>query len=253
MDTRGFVKSLRMLAELKKDVPKVVKRVAGNVVKDCMKLTPPFGGAPSSESWGVQKKAGEKAVENDLRKIFVKLGDLDVVQSSKPGSIGAALRRAAKDGDASLVVKLLGKIRIDAAGFSLTPRESDHLAKRTKYGRARKGGGTYFVNGGIEAFVKATQKRVGKAKHGWQASASALGIKGIPRWIAGQQGPSGAVTITGDGTPRFSVTFENTVPYIQARGGDLRIVASAFKSTTVRLEKEVEKLLAYKMRKAKLA
>jgi hypothetical protein len=253
MNTESFQKSLRSLADLKKDVPKLVKRVAANVVKDCMKLTPPFGGAPSSETWGTQKKSGERAVENDLRQIFVKLGDLDAVKMHKTNGVGAALKLYASKGDANAVVKILHNIKINAAGFSIEPRQGDHLAKRTKYGRARKSGGTYFVDGGLEAYIKTTQKRVGKAKHGWMAAAAALGIKGIPRWIAGQQGPSGDVTITGVGTARFSVVFENTVPYIQSKGADLKIVREAFKSTQVRLDKEVQKILDYRMKKAKAA
>ena len=60
-------------------------------------------------------------------------------------------------------------------------------------------------------------------------------------------------SITGEGTDKFSVTFENTVPYIQRKGRDLQIVKEAFKSIGYRLRKEIESLLDSRMRKAKRA
>ena len=254
MDVSGFQKSLTELAGLKKDVPKVVRRVAGNVVKDCVKLTPPFDGAPSSESFNTQRKAGFRAVSNDLNKLFKDVDELEIMKEATKKSIGSRLAKLVKKGDSVGVVRLLNDIKIKAIGFTHTPERDAHLLYRNSYGRTRDlRGSSFFISTGLLAFIKSVQKRVGTAKHGWLKAISILGIKGIPAWIKNQSGATGSCAIKGEGTDKIEVTFENNVPFIQRKGRDLKIVKEAFKSTGVRLAKEVESLIAARMRKAKRA
>ena len=254
MDTTSFQRSLNELAGLKKDVPKIVRRVASNVVKDCVKLTPPFGGAPSSESFNEQRKSGNRAVENDLRKLFKDIDELQIVKDAEKKSVGWRLMKLAKKGDSQAIVKFLNSIKIKAVDFAKAPDRESHLLYRTKYGKTRDlRGASFFVLGGLEKYIKSVQARVGTAKHGWLAAINALGIKAIPAWIRNQSGYVGRCKIEGEGTDKFSVTFENTVPYIQRKGRDLQIVKEAFKSTGYRLRKEIESLLDARMQKAKRA
>jgi len=281
IDTTSFQRSLNELAGLKKDVPRIVRRVASNVVKDCVKLTPPFGGAPSSESFNTQRKIGQNAIKGDIlggrkigggsqksRGIFFDIGDIEI--ETKTG-----YKISKKGGEQSfqkLFVTKRGEVYgcektdyIPRAGFSdMRPR---HQAARSKItGRVftagssdRTIGRTRFVDrlvtstAAINQYLKWVYGRVGGAKHGWFAAIQQLGIKGIPQWIRDQDTPKGMCSITGEGTSQVSVTFENTVPYIQRKGRDLQIVKEAFKSTGYRLRKEIESLLDARMRKAKRA
>ncbi len=251
MDTSGFQRSLMALVEIKNDAPGIVKRVAGAVVKDCVKLTPPFGKSPSSEKFEDQKKVGFQAVENDVRKVFHDIKDLQIVKERTKGSVGWNLRKAALRGDGTSVLEILKDIKIDATSFDSSPTAEHHLAVRDNRGRTNSKRGSFWVAGGIAAFTKSIQKHVGKAKHGWSTAIRTLGVKGVPNWVINNDGPSGECLVEGAGTLKFSVTFENTVPYIQRAGRDLGIVSAAFKSTSVRLDREVEKILAYRFKKAK--
>lgn len=254
MDVSGFQKSLTELAGLKKDVPKVLRRVAGNVVKDCVKLTPPFGGAPSSESFNAQRQVGYRSVENDLNKLFKDIDELDVIRNAQPKAVGSRIEKYARQGNSQAVVKMLNSIKIKAVEFAHIPTKELHLLYRTAYGKTRDlRGASIFIKTGLPAYIRSVKKRVGGAKHGWATAVSKLGIKAIPAWIKNQNTPSGSCDIRGEGTERMEITFENNVPYIQRRGRDLRIVKEAFRSTSVRLAKEVQMLMDARMRKAKRA
>lgn len=254
VSTSGFQRSLNSLLELKKDTPKIVRRVAGNVAKDCVKLTPPFGGNPSTETFNEQRRVGRRAIEKDLGRLFESVRDLDIVKNATKGGAGKRLVKLAREGNTQGVVDLLNGLKIRSQAFEPTPQVEAHLKNRNSLGRVKSiTGSPVFVLDGVKDFIAGVQQRIGSAKHGWMAAISTLGVKGIPAWVRNQSTSSGRCVVEGEGTSKFSVMFENTVPYIQSRGRDLSIVKSAFQSTAVRLGKEVQAVLSARMRKAKRA
>lgn len=253
MDTRGFQRSMDELLKVRPDISKTVPRVAGQIVKDCVKLTPPFGDHAFTETFGAQLKVGKGAVSNDIKKVFHTIQELDAVKESKKGSIGEALKKAARKGDRNLVILLLERLKLRPTSFDPEPTTAHHGSTRNNKGRTVKSRGQFFVAGGINDYIRVVQKRVGEAKNGWTASVRKLNVKGIPAWITRQTGPSGTCEIKGAGTVQVSVTFENTVPFIQAKGRELGIMRAAFRSVGVKLEREVKAILAARFRKAKSA
>ena len=253
MDTRGFQRSMDELLKVRPDIAKTVPRVAGQIVKDCVKLTPPFGDHAFTETFGAQLKLGKGAVSSDIRKVFHTIQELDAVKESKKGSIGYALKKAMREGDKPLVIKLLERMKIYPTSFDNEPTQSNHALTRNNKGRTVKSRGQFWVAGGINDYIRAVQKRVGEAKNGWTAAVRKLRVKGIPAWITRQSGPSGTCEIKGAGTVQVSVTFENTVPFIQAKGRELGIMKAAFRSVGEKLNREVKAILSARFRKAKSA
>lgn len=251
METEGFQRSLQELLKLKQDIPKVVKRVAGGVVNDCVKLTPPFGGRAFTESWPSQRQMGNRAVENDIRKVFLDIRNLGVVKGRKKNSIGMSLWKASSKSDHGAAIQILLELNIRADSFDDVPTVEKLNSVRDKRGRTSERRGNFWVKGGIPSLVKQVQKHVGKGKHGWMAAVKQLGVKGIPVWVSRQSNESGACKITGEGTSKFAVEFENTVPFIQRKGRDLGIVKAAFESVRIKLDREVKAILAYRFKKAK--
>ena len=255
MDTSGFQRSLKELAKLKKDAPKVVKRVAGNVVKDCVKLTPPFGGHAFTETFGAQLKVGRGAVDADIRKVFYAVQELDAVKARTKGSIGWNLWKAAKLGTGQTVLQILENMKLRPTSFGPSPTEAQHASVRDRRGRTKSNRGSFWVptSAVLNAYIKTVQAHVGKAKHGWMSAVSKLGVRGIPGWVTRQQSTSGTCTVSGEGTLNFAVEFENTVPFIQQKGRELGIMKAAFKSVGNKLQKEVDAIMASRFRKAKRA
>jgi hypothetical protein len=79
LDTRAFEVELeRRLQRTKRAAGEVVADQARLFVRDCIKLTPPFDKQPLGESFNVQRRAGERAVLQDVGKVFVTLGGVDL-------------------------------------------------------------------------------------------------------------------------------------------------------------------------------
>ena len=239
----------------------VLKEVARAFVKDCMKMTPPFGDRPVKESWKTQRDIGMAAIKLDLF-------------GGRRGSLGKTKRVGVFE---TMPKAWLQKV-IDERGEDFQETVYWHDKSGKAYGAERKlfkpsanqsemreHHKKYFRNGRMSAagtkdrrigrwvwidkmivppeaadqYLKLMQSRVGNAKAGWMQAATALGVKSIPQWISRQRGTGSGVykVTTHKGWPAYTVG--NAVPYIQEKGRELGIIKRGLKYRIHAMKKQL--------------
>lgn len=211
----------------------VVRQEGKLLVQDLVKLTPPFGPSPNSESFSAQRKVGEKAVERDLTRTFTAI-DPDKIHNPK---IRERIKALTRKGDVQAIQDLLKQCRIPAAGVILEMTTAQHQARRDGRGRVKRGKRLWIVRErSFGRFLREKKKHVGQSKAGWAAAAAALGLK-LPAWITRHGTGGGSFVETKGNMPKIRI--ENR----QGGGGsDLRIVERALKNRIRNIGKKLEKI-----------
>lgn len=221
-----------------REIGTVIRQEAKLFVKDVLKLTPPFGTAPSTESLNAQKKVGERAVERDIRRVFSTL-DLTKIRSPK---IKHDLERLVRKGDLEGVRRVLRAMGIPARDVL---READpklHEGQRDRRGRIQSRKNIWVVkDGSVKRYVREKQKHVGKAKSGWLMAARALGVS-VTNWISRHSGAGVFVDRTRD-RKKPMVRVGNAVDFIQGSGAELQIVKRALQNRVRNMKAKIERVL----------
>ena len=254
-------------------ITEVVKGQARLVARDCIKRTPPFTGKPykpNTESFASQFKAGEKAIRQDILRVFRPANSfwsLTLDRSGNKGDIAKAAAKAARAGDLEafkrLKIKSPALQKIKAIQRSATLAAYDETRSRSK-GRpsprfpgilihkgtvpaweqrdGKKGVTSY---GGIAAIYKAKVAMIGLGKAGWLKALEGLGgtSKMSARWInrhSGKASGSGILKWSGKDTTKPSVTAGNAVPHVQQAGQERRIIENALRDRMRNLPKQIE-------------
>jgi len=238
--TRWSDQAKHLLRVTGRDAGEVLKSEAALFTLDCVRLTPPNAKNPFRESFNVQRRAGERAVQNDIQKIFKSWESLQIVQSNP--KLAEELKKYARRGAVDKAAVLLRRLGVKIPVI-LAATADLHKSLRGAGGRTLRKPRMVLQTASIGRILRAAQKRVGMEKSGWTAAANALGVK-LPAWITRHAGP-GQVQLN-LGTPdNQSITVSNLVPYAQPHGPKLGIIKRAYErrveSLTKRLEHIVQK------------
>lgn len=225
--------------------PEVIKMQARLLVERLIEWTPPFGSDKAAQ------RKGQKAVNSDIRRVFVdfcgfEFRDLSI-QKAWETEDKDALARIFKDSPALSRFTLLP-----------VPVPQIHEGLRVK-GRVPKRYRPRFVvmdgrrtgEGKIASYVSKVGKRVGKAKAGWLIGAKALASK-FPAWITKTGGESlGAVNDRTTMLDHPAYTISNLVNYISDILGEDKV--RQILATRIRdMEKNAEAYLRAKARQSRL-
>ena len=207
----------------------VCEMAARGFVRAIVLVTPP---ASQKSSGSDAKKAGEKAIESDLRKIF-KICSPKQIQDfidmnngvSEKHPFGFKGARAIGD--------------VEARVLTLPEMKAWHDDRRRKDGRVMdihatvttglrkmdlKGLDQGLVTAGnFATFLRAMIAFVGELASGWNAAAEKLNVRGIPAWIKRHGNSRGEVVITVTDT-MFRIECSNAVKFVgNVRDYDRRI------------------------------
>lgn len=271
LETSEFDRAAKALSHgLRQDTATVLRRIAKNFVKDCVKFTPPFGEGTSQESFAAQRRIGVEAVRSDIEGMFRPFGqfDFDANRSTvlafveekstffnRPENAGLRQRTldAIKGNRWDDVRKIFQDTSMPIVRFRRTATEALHDNARNRYGRVVGSykSHPYFVaeSDSIKRVLKENVNKVGMAKGGWAKAAAALGLS-LPRWIT-RHGSPGVFEETKGGFWRWpSIVVGNAVPFIQDTGKELRIIKRAMDNRIYAMRKELEIVLEKRAKKA---
>jgi len=250
----------KLVKETRGDTRDVWKEVARAFVKDCMKMTPPFGGQPVKESWKAQRDIGMAAIVGDLfggtRGSQGKTKRVGIFEQMPKAWLDTVIK---DQGDDEATVYWHDKSgKAFGAERRLFRPDANSVPMRQHHRR-------YFQNGRMSSagtkdrhigrwkwidkmiippqaatrYLRLIQSRVGNAKSGWVKAAQGLGLKGVPKWISRQRGASHGIFEIGraEGWPAY--TIGNGVPYIQAKGRELGIIQRAIRFRLVAMRKQL--------------
>jgi hypothetical protein len=207
----------KFTTEIGLDSVKVLKDQGRLFVRDLIKVTPPFGDATFSESYNTQRKAGESAVERDIRKVFVPLRqfaenvsktnpELGVTLTMKGGITGSnianrKLKRSSNRIDMQALEAIFRNMGMEGR-VMLNVDPAIHEKARGRRGRVRRATPVVVVNEkSIDKYIKEKQGHIGKAKAGFMKAAIGLAVKGIPNWIRRHMTPGVFRDQTGANNP----------------------------------------------------
>ena len=281
LDRGAWTNQLRKLSEVMgQTMDEAVRGQARLVIRDCIRLTPPFTAKPYkpyTESFKAQLKAGERAVQKSVLRVFRPANAFWVLSTNREGGKDERAKQAAtyaKRGDIGGIRKLFFDSkpmqRLIAVERAANPHTYDMTRGRDgrpprKFGgimihkgtvptwgnrRGKKGVTKY---GGIDAIYKDKVAKLGIAKAGWLDAADKLGLpaKDCPAWVRKHKGRAsgGSVYRFVEGV-KAMVICGNGVPYIQKSGATLRIAQTALKNREQNLYKQIS--MAIKKKAAKL-
>ena len=236
-----FASDVRRLMKLtNKTMGEVLDEQAGLFARDGMRFTPPFGNAPITESFTIQRKAGENAIITDIvgggpnafksnpkAGIFVVLPSSMVNDSERRKRSGNVFVFADKTGRAYGVDQEHWKV--DAPISELLEHHNRMRSPRTGRvtsagSRTRDVGRWRFLDKFVirdtqfEKLKKVLFARVGLAKAGWVLSLTNLGkaSRGLPAWVKKQaRGVASGIFKRSGIDTKAKVTVGNAVPYVQ--------------------------------------
>lgn len=176
-----------------------------------VRLTPPFGTNPFTETFGAQLRAGREAVRRDIEKGFEPINQLEMF-TAPTSRTGIELRRLVRQGRLVEASELARRVGIRTGGFIDTVDSDSHKRLRNRRGRVTTRNPFIVTrSASVGQRIRRVQQRVGFAKAGWMATARRLRLS-LPQWISRNSTP-GLCTETGVGTPRYTITMENRVRF----------------------------------------
>ena len=258
----------------------VVKGQARLIIRDCIRMTPPFTRKPYKplkESFSKQHQAGKDAVRKNILRVFRPANtfwSLCIDKDGNKGDLAKKAARLARRGDLEGIKKLNFKSPILQKIKALQRQADPHYYEMTRNpatGRPYRRPNGILVHkgtvptwettvgkrgvtnyGGINKIYKAKITNVGIAKAGWLHAADQLGLpaKDCPAWVRKHKGKaSGASVYRFVEGVKASVVCGNGVPYIQATGAELRIVRAAMKNRDRNLYKQISMAMKAKAKR----
>lgn len=225
--------------------------------RDAIRFTPPFGDAPIMEPFAKQLEIGKEAVFRDRKRVFVEASSM---RELCIGRFGREITRLVANGKSAQANELLmTKLKRQNDGLQMSALGMTWEGRRNKRGAVNKGNRPTILHDGVlptynptlnglktlpedpelRRILERKLAKVGAAKSGWVKAASALKLP-LPRWIKkGKGAASGTYHETGS-NDRFGVEVRNNVPFIQATGRELKIVARALKNRERNIQKQIE-------------
>jgi hypothetical protein len=195
IDDSAFRAALkRFEANSKRSREAVIKDQARLFVRDVILITPP------NKNYKLNRKGGEAAVSNDIRKIFRQSRARDAI--SDPSDIHARFRD-----------KRTGRV--------------NKRNLRTKYRVAN-----------LAAYIQKELERVGILASGWNAAAAKLGAR-VPDWIARHGTGRGTIKIVVS-LAEVRITITNAVKFASGVDGLLRRVQAALDKRTGAMNRQVD-------------
>lgn len=259
----GQVRKLNRV--MKQTMEQTLRGQAKLFTRDAIRFTPPFGDAPITEPFAKQLEIGREAVFRDRKNVFKEASSIKALCIGRFGENIAKLVSTGKTAEANTL--LMKELNVRNSGLQMSVLAPTWKKARDRRGRVR-GVYPFILHDGIlpdynpglndlrampedpELRRLLTEKlaRVGSAKAGWVKAAESLKLP-LPRWIKkGKGSASGAYHETGS-NDRFGVEVRNNVPFIQATGRELKIVARAWKNRERNIQKQIE--AAFKAAKKK--
>lgn len=237
----------RLLRETGRDAGEVLKQEGRLFLQDCVKLTPPTSKQPFTESYNVQRRAGENAISNDIKKLFIDWQTLGVMQNNT--RLRVELQKYAAAGDLVKATTLLQRVGVKMPVI-LEVIPSLHVSGRGAGGRTlRSRKHVVLRSEGIPRYIKTQQKKVGIEKSGWLTPANALGVK-LPAWITRHTGAPGLWRDDTRGSENPSITMGNLVGYAQEHGRRLAVIKRALDRRVESLTKRIDAMLKKRFREA---
>ena len=288
LETGEWSAAVRRLAEVTgrgvrgTQVDRVIRQSVGLIARDAYRMTPPFGSSPVTEGPAKQKKIGQKAIERDINRVFLTIGEaVAIVKQSNPraGAIAAKMAKNKKHnelleflrGAASEQVKVNGYARAGSTvrgytrtiklppfargGFSALqstasrPEASIHNAQRDNRGRVKNQRPKILLTNpaSLKTYIRTRLKQLGKAKSGWSKALAAFG-QSSASWT--RQAVGSGISSVQTGSSSNIYTIGNAVNYIQSTGASLDIMRRAVASQTVNLKSRIQAALDAVARRA---
>lgn len=221
-----------------KEAGQVIREEGKLFVQDVAHMTPPFGSAPSTESYAKQRKVGEAAVERDIKRVFHVI-DLTKIRNEK---LRESLEKLIKKRDLLAVELLLRAARIPARAVIKEADPSLHEVWRDRRGRVQSSKFIWVLEGAsVGRYIRSKKAHVGLAKSGWAAAAAALGVK-LPGWITRHGSGQGSFVDKTNDPVAPKIVVRNGVPAAQATGAELRIVERALKNRVRNMKAKLERV-----------
>lgn len=228
-DTREFEDALiRFQRQTQLGWPEVIRMQARLLVERLIEWTPPFGKNKAAQT------KGTRAVESDVRRVFIPFKDVpflvkDIAAQRLEGMSSEKNLDKVKFRDPSIqklwdkrnwdVLRLIFERSAESQSRKMrivrNPDPAEHQKARVG-GRVRKGRRPTVVvekEASLRTYIRAVQKRVGKAKAGWLAAARLIAAK-FPAWIGKSGGEMlGRVRDQSNQSDNPSITMSNEVGY----------------------------------------
>jgi hypothetical protein len=257
VDARPFNQQLRAYVKaVNIEQGKGLRKQGSLLAKDLIKATPPFDNRLSqgtfTQSFKAQRDAGNAAVAGDIRKLFRPALPAATLKQLPPVDQRRA-RRYVRNGEWDKLATLLhrmggGKGSVTGRSVHTRATRELHNARRDTRGRVKKGAVVYVQNApSINQLIRSRQKDVGTWKAGWMPAAQRLGVRGIPRWIAGKSG-NGSIRDASTARLNPSITLINNVR--GDAGRNINIAHAALQNRVRAMRTEIEKRLNHARRKA---
>jgi hypothetical protein len=210
----------RYSAATSKSLKDVVKSEARLLAVDLVNFTPPLLAKSKNEFRRAapqeQRQQGEKAVAMDINRMFQPLDSIDVIRNSRTKRLTNAFTQLLDAKQYKAVGELLWQMGV--LPFKAAILETVDKALHRKFRTARGRVGKRVKNPwlvmdaqSIPKYIKAQQKKVGRAKSGWAATLRGLGLS-VPGWI--NKGGAGSFSVK-DTSLSVEYTMQNSVNYAQ--------------------------------------
>lgn len=224
------------------------RRIAVRLVK----YTQPFGFDDGA------KRAGEGAIEGDVRGLFSGAGKMYDRIKRKSEDAARGFWKAYQDGDEAEMARISNSVGLEVRIIQ-EPDKGLHDKARNNRGRvAQSMIGRYFVSNAeaLARYIDDIKKRVGVSAAGWAEAAKTLGgYRGlragdsVPNWKKARgRRHGGAASVTSvERDPR--VTMENNVDWLTQICPEVTM-NKAIREERETTERELERALQHELRKA---
>jgi hypothetical protein len=229
-------------------VPEFVRYRARIVCADLIAYTPPTGDSPSSEGSQKQLKIGQRAVNRDISRFWRSAASVLRPIASRHPRAAQALEKYIRAGDASAVQTMLRDFGIRSP-VVVEVTEAMHDTRRvTERGSNNPPTLVLRVNS-LKRLARLKMSHVGKWKSGWGLAAVSLGVamRDFPLWVR-KQGYNGGFKDLTNQPDRPSAVLINDVKGSQD-AATAEILEDALALNEEKLNKELQAILAYTMRK----
>lgn len=257
IDHGHWSSQVRKLNRIMKQTMEETLRGQGKLfVRDAIRFTPPFGDAPITEPYATQLEIGREAVFRDRKNVFKEASSIKALCIGRFGENITKLVSTGKTAEANTL--LMKELNVRNSGLQMSVLAPTWKKARDRRGRVR-GVYPFILHDGVlpdynpglndlrampddpelRRLLNEKLERVGSAKSGWAKAAASLKLS-LPRWVKKGKGTaSGTYHETGSNSA-FGVEIRNNVPFIQATGRELKIVARAWKNRERNIEKQIE-------------
>lgn len=235
----------------RKSATQVLKDQARLFVRDCARMTPPFGDSPINESWSAQRKLGEAATAADVQAVFQPIDPEGMAKfiSGTPKRKAAFIKRIsnyARRGDIEAIRKIVIDIGYPCQGVLKEVSPRAHERERGKRGRVmtkKLRPWLILSKNSLKRYIKEKIGHVGKAKAGWAKAAAQVGLN-LPNWITRHAGTSRGLCEDQTEHPTMpSITIGNLVAWAQEFEGLFGVVRPALRQRERAMKKQLEILM----------